>query len=136
MSKRGLSSSAFGAPDFFCWVFIIVPVGPRADFVLSMRYRQSVHSVEDISVGHVRIGQCKQSRPYNFLTGRLRQRSAHGLEGIIAKDRDRSYRSGRFGDWVKVKCLQSNSFMIVGYEHSMSACGGIGSLTLAARKGD
>ena len=61
--------------------------------------------------------------------------SAHGLEGIIAKDRDSPYRSGRFGDWIKVQCIQSESFMIVGYEHSMSARGGIGCLLLAARKG-
>jgi bifunctional non-homologous end joining protein LigD len=61
---------------------------------------------------------------------------AQGLEGIIAKDRDSAYRSGRFGDWVKVKCIQSESFMIIGYEHSMSARGGIGSLMLAARKGN
>jgi bifunctional non-homologous end joining protein LigD len=61
---------------------------------------------------------------------------AHGLEGIIAKDRDSAYRSGRFGDWVKVKCIQSDSFMIVGYEYSMSARGGIGSLMLAARNGN
>lgn len=60
----------------------------------------------------------------------------YGLEGIIAKDRDSSYRSGRLGDWLKVKCIQSESFMIVGYEHSMSARGGIGSLMLAARKGN
>jgi len=59
-----------------------------------------------------------------------------GLEGIIAKHRDRPYRSGRTGDWIKIKCVQSESFMIVGYEQSASARGGIGSLLLAARKGD
>jgi bifunctional non-homologous end joining protein LigD len=37
-----------------------------------------------------------------------------GLEGIIAKHRDSSYRSGRTGDWLKIKCVQSESFMIVG----------------------
>ncbi len=60
----------------------------------------------------------------------------HGLEGIIAKDRESPYRSGRLGDWIKVKCVQSDSFMIVGYEHSIAARGGIGSLLLAARRGD
>ncbi|APO76062.1 ATP-dependent DNA ligase protein [Rhizobium etli 8C-3] len=60
----------------------------------------------------------------------------HGLEGIIAKDRHSEYRSGRLGDWVKIKCLQSDSFVIVGYELSTVARAGIGSLLLAARKGD
>jgi bifunctional non-homologous end joining protein LigD len=59
-----------------------------------------------------------------------------GLEGIIAKHRDRPYRSGRTGDWIKIKCVQSESFMIVGYERSNTARGGLGSLLLAARKGD
>lgn len=60
----------------------------------------------------------------------------HGLEGIIAKNRLSTYRSGRLGDWVKVKCIQSDSFMIVGYEMSMVARGHVGALLLAARKGD
>lgn len=59
-----------------------------------------------------------------------------GLEGIIAKHRDSSYRSGRQGDWLKVKCVQSDSFFIIGYEPSTNALGGIGSLLLAAYRGD
>ncbi|NKL37510.1 ATP-dependent DNA ligase [Rhizobium leguminosarum bv. viciae] len=59
----------------------------------------------------------------------------HGLEGIIAKRRDAPYRSGPLGDWVKIKCIQSDSFFIVGYEKSTVARAGIGRLLLAARKG-
>jgi bifunctional non-homologous end joining protein LigD len=65
----------------------------------------------------------------------LRIAREHGLEGIIAKRRDAPYRSGRLGDWVKVKCIQSDSFVIVGYERSTVARAGIGRLLLAARKG-
>ncbi|MBN9983098.1 non-homologous end-joining DNA ligase [Rhizobium laguerreae] len=60
----------------------------------------------------------------------------HDLEGIIAKRRDAPYRSGRLGDWLKIKCVQSDSFVIVGYERSTVARAGIGRLLLAARKGD
>lgn len=56
------------------------------------------------------------------------------LEGIIAKRRRAPYRSGRGGDWLKIKCVRSNGSMIVGYEKSGSAFGQIGSLLLAARK--
>jgi bifunctional non-homologous end joining protein LigD len=66
----------------------------------------------------------------------LRQACALGLEGIIAKDDHRPYRSGRNGDWIKIKCVQSDSFAVVGYEPSAVALGGIGRLLLAARKGD
>jgi bifunctional non-homologous end joining protein LigD len=60
----------------------------------------------------------------------------HGLEGIIAKNRLRPYRSGRTGDWLKVKCVQSESFVVVGYEPSTTMPGAIASLLLAARKGN
>ena len=60
----------------------------------------------------------------------------HGLEGVIFKDPDSPYRSGRTGDWIKVKCIQSESFLVVGYEKSAVARGGVGSLLLAARKND
>ncbi|MDF1631324.1 non-homologous end-joining DNA ligase [Mycoplana sp. MJR14] len=59
-----------------------------------------------------------------------------GLEGIIGKDVTKPYRSGRLGDWVKVKCVQSEGFLIVGYQPSQAALGGIGRLLLAARKGN
>lgn len=59
-----------------------------------------------------------------------------GLEGIIAKRRDAPYRSGRGGDWLKIKCIQSETFLIVGYEPSPAALGGIGRLLLAATKDD
>ncbi|MGO4405688.1 non-homologous end-joining DNA ligase [Bosea sp. RAF48] len=57
-----------------------------------------------------------------------------GLEGIIAKRRSAPYRSGRGGDWLKIKCIQSESFAIIGYEPSTIALGGIGRLLLAARR--
>jgi bifunctional non-homologous end joining protein LigD len=66
----------------------------------------------------------------------LRAACAHGHEGIIAKHQRRSYHSGRSGDWLKIKCVQSESFFIVGWESSRVAFGGIGRLLLAAYKGD
>ncbi len=64
----------------------------------------------------------------------LRIACEHGLEGIIAKDRNSAYRAGRLGDWLKIKCIQSDSFAIVGWEQSMAARGHIGSLLLGAKK--
>ena len=66
----------------------------------------------------------------------LGQACAHGLEGIIAKDRRRPYRSGRNSDWLKIKCVESEGFLIVGYEPSAVARGGLGRLVLAYRRGD
>lgn len=66
----------------------------------------------------------------------LRKACELGLEGVIAKRRDAPYRSGRSGDWLKIKCVQSESFAIIGYEPSAMALGGIARLLLAARKGN
>ncbi|WP_449249701.1 ATP dependent DNA ligase [Bosea rubneri] len=55
-----------------------------------------------------------------------------GLEGIIAKRRVAPYRPGRDGDWLKIKCVQSETFLIIGYESSRAALGGIGRVLLAA----
>ncbi|WP_440531346.1 non-homologous end-joining DNA ligase [Sinorhizobium fredii] len=59
----------------------------------------------------------------------------HGLEGIVAKRRDKPYQSGRRPDWQKIKCVRSDSFVIVGYEPSTMP-GAIGRLLLAARRGE
>lgn len=58
-----------------------------------------------------------------------------GLEGIIAKRRDKPYQSGRRPEWLKIKCARRDWFVIVGYEPS-TVPGGVGRLLLAARKGD
>ncbi len=65
----------------------------------------------------------------------LRVACAHGLEGIIAKHRERPYRSGRNDSWRKITCTRRDSFVIVGFEPS-TVPGAIGRLLLAARKGD
>ncbi|ARM11380.1 MULTISPECIES: non-homologous end-joining DNA ligase [Rhizobium] len=65
----------------------------------------------------------------------LRIACEHGLEGIIAKDRNSTYRSGRGGEWLKIKCIQSDGFAIVGYQLSNAAFGNIRALLLAARTG-
>lgn len=58
-----------------------------------------------------------------------------GLEGIMAKRRDKPYRSGRRPEWLKIKCVRRDTFAIVGYEPSTMP-GAIGRLLLAARKGE
>ncbi|MGF6177697.1 non-homologous end-joining DNA ligase [Ensifer sp. 4252] len=66
----------------------------------------------------------------------LAQACKFGFEGIIAKDRRAPYRSGRKGDWLKLKCNRSDGFVVVGYEPSTKVRGAISRLLLAARRGD
>lgn len=53
-----------------------------------------------------------------------------GLEGVIAKRRSGAYRSGRSGDWVKLKCGQRQEFVIGGYTIPQGARTGFGALLL------
>jgi bifunctional non-homologous end joining protein LigD len=46
------------------------------------------------------------------------QASAFGLEGIVSKRADRPYLSGRSRDWLKIKCLHGEEFVIGGYSRS------------------
>ncbi|AXV17961.1 ATP-dependent DNA ligase (plasmid) [Neorhizobium sp. SOG26] len=93
------------------------------------------HLLEDVVPreldGDIRLSQEMEIAADTLLSHACRV----GLEGIIAKHRDRPYRSGRTGDWLKIKCIESESFAIIGYERSTSARGGLGSLLLAARRG-
>ncbi len=54
-----------------------------------------------------------------------------GLEGVIAKDRYSTYRSGKSGDWLKIKCVQSETFAVIGF---YPASGGVARLLVAAKR--
>ncbi len=78
--------------------------------------------------GRIRLSEDVDADGLEFLGLACRM----GLEGIIAKKRSAAYRPGRGGDWLKIKCVQSDSFAIIGYEPSSAALGGVGNLLLAA----
>jgi len=101
----------------------------------NMEYRDRRHLLEetlDGFEGAIRLSEEIDADPVTLLDHACRL----GLEGIVGKRRDSQYRSGRTGDWVKLKCVQSEPFFIVGYEPSTSARGGFASLLLAAYHGD
>ena len=52
------------------------------------------------------------------------------LEGIVSKRSGAPYRSGRGGDWLKIKCSASQEFVIAGYEPSATASRSIRALLL------
>jgi bifunctional non-homologous end joining protein LigD len=53
-----------------------------------------------------------------------------GLEGIVAKRANDPYRSGRTRSWLKVKCSQSQEFVIGGFTDPAGARAGFGALLL------
>lgn len=58
----------------------------------------------------------------------FRQASRLGLEGIISKRRDRAHVGGRTTDWLKIKSLQRDEFVIGGFTEPAGARLGLGAL--------
>jgi bifunctional non-homologous end joining protein LigD len=56
-----------------------------------------------------------------------------GLEGIVAKRSDAPYRQERTKTWLKVKCLQRQEFVVVGFTDPAGSRSGFGALLVATR---
>ena len=45
----------------------------------------------------------------------------HELEGIVSKRIDKPYRSGRRTEWLKTKCVETDTFVIIGFQPGTGA---------------
>ena len=60
----------------------------------------------------------------------------HGLEGIVSKRLDKPYRSGRRLEWLKTKCVHSDTFVVIGYQPTSGAVrGALANLKIATFDG-
>jgi ATP-dependent DNA ligase len=64
------------------------------------------------------------------------QACRNGWEGLVAKDADAPYRSGRSRDWLKFKCLNAQEFVIGGYTDPQGTRVGFGALLLGYHDAD
>jgi len=58
----------------------------------------------------------------------------YSLEGIISKKADRPYVSGRTTDWLKIKCLNSQEFVIGGFTNPAGSRTGFGALLVGTEE--
>jgi bifunctional non-homologous end joining protein LigD len=61
----------------------------------------------------------------------LRHACEMGLEGIVSKRRDATYRPGRSDNFIKTKCRGGQEVIVVGYSPSTALPNSIGALTVA-----
>ena len=66
----------------------------------------------------------------------LRHACRLGLEGIITKRADSTYRPGRSKAWIKCKCSFRQEFVVAGYVPSSTSRKAVGSLVLGVYEGD
>ncbi|HEV7505603.1 MAG TPA: DNA ligase D [Thermoanaerobaculia bacterium] len=81
--------------------------------------------------GVVRFGDHVEADGEGF----YKQACDFGLEGIVCKRADLPYRTGRTKDWLKVKCLKRQEFVIVGFTDPEGSRAGFGALLLAVHEG-
>jgi bifunctional non-homologous end joining protein LigD len=65
----------------------------------------------------------------------FRQSCMMALEGVISKRIDRPYRSGRGEDWIKVKCISAQEFVIAGHVPRSDNSRSVGALVLGLYNG-
>jgi bifunctional non-homologous end joining protein LigD len=66
----------------------------------------------------------------------LRQACARGAEGIVAKRAASEYVSARSADWLKIKCVNQQEFVIGGYTPPQGAREHLGALLVGYYDGD
>ncbi len=76
--------------------------------------------------GTVRYSDHQAGRGPDF----FRHACRRGLEGIVAKRRDRPYRPGRGTDWRKIKCQNRDEFVVIGFTEPSGTRHGFGALVL------
>jgi bifunctional non-homologous end joining protein LigD len=59
-----------------------------------------------------------------------------GLEGVMSKSVNAPYRGGRGDSWRKLKCTDTDEFVIVGYTPGKGSRGALGALLLAEPRGE
>jgi bifunctional non-homologous end joining protein LigD len=59
-----------------------------------------------------------------------------GADGIVSKRRDLGYRPGRSREWLKIKCVQRQEFVIGGFTDPDGARVGIGALLVGVYEGE
>lgn len=74
--------------------------------------------------GRIRYSDHVEGRGREF----FREACRLGLEGVVSKRRDRPYRRGRTGEWLKIKCLNRQELVIGGFTRGKGARAALGAL--------
>jgi len=94
--------------------------------VLEERKAALAEIVPRDAAGTVRYSDHQQGRGPDF----YRSACGYEVEGIISKRRDKPYRPGRSTEWLKIKCLNSDEFVVVGFTDPSGQRIGFGALLL------
>jgi bifunctional non-homologous end joining protein LigD len=87
--------------------------------------------LQELIAGGSGVGSIRYSDHIDATGDEVFQRASEmGVEGVVSKQRNRPYRSGRSSYWVKSKCQARQEFVIAGFTHLKKGGPGIGALVV------
>jgi bifunctional non-homologous end joining protein LigD len=102
--------------DLRCW-----PLIERKRRLAALLHHRSAPGSRAIRYARHVVGQGARA---------LARACRRGLEGIVSKRMDAPYRSARTRTWLKVKCLNRQEFVVVGFTEPRGHRRGVGALLL------
>ncbi|MCR5867260.1 DNA ligase D [Aquincola sp. J276] len=121
-----------GAQHIVYFVFDLPYLGDQDLRAVPLRHRRAVLQAlmaerADRAGTQVQFSQAFDAPPAQLLAAACRI----GLEGVILKQADAPYVSGRTETWLKLKCQHRQEFVVVGFTDRAGARAEVGSLLLA-----
>ncbi|MEM7408921.1 MAG: DNA ligase D [Myxococcota bacterium] len=110
------------------FVFDLLAFGPFDLRALPLRQRRAWLEALIPAQGPVRLAPSFAAEGTRVLA----QIEQLGLEGLVAKRADAAYRAGRSADWRKLRLLQADDFVVVGFTAPRGGRTGFGALHLAS----
>ncbi len=126
------SSASRGRLAYFVFDVLRLAGGGGASQPLDTRKARLRTLVGGRHTGRIRYSDHVDGRGDAFFAQACRL----GLEGIVSKRRDRPYREGRHGDWLKTKCTLRQEFVIGGVTDPEGMRAGLGALLIGYYEGD
>jgi len=121
-----LSTGQTGQLTFFAFDLLYRDGWDLTGAALEERKAALAEIVAPHSAGMLRYSDHQPDRGPEF----FRQACSFALEGIVSKRRDRPYRAGRSDEWLKIKCLNREEFVVIGFTDPERSRPGFGALIL------
>jgi bifunctional non-homologous end joining protein LigD len=109
--QEALSSHKPDALVYFVFDLLHLDGGNLTGLPLLERKVLLKRLLASVAAPHVKYSDHFEGRGRQFF-----EQACHaGLEGIVSKRASSHYRSGRVGDWLKVKCIKRQEFVVGGW---------------------
>jgi bifunctional non-homologous end joining protein LigD len=132
MHERGPSLDLIERFPVFLYVFDILYLDGQDVRSLPLLDRKALLRRSLSFIGPLRYAFHRSGDADDLLAEACRR----GWEGVIAKRADARYVGGRSGEWLKLKCVLGQEFVVGGFTDPRGTRAGLGALVLGVYEGD